>query len=114
MIAEHRIPAISGVISSYRRQCETLGVTFCMGTEVTEDLIFAKKPDAVVIATGSTPLMPPIKGIDNPHVVTAEMDDDSIKLKGISAGTATVTVKVNGAERSFKVKVDKFDPDLWD
>ena len=50
----------------------------------------------------------------DPNVVTAEMDDDSIKLKGISAGTATVTVKVNGAERSFKVKVDKFDPDLWD
>ena len=50
----------------------------------------------------------------DPHVVTAEMYDDLIILKGISAGTATVTVKVNGAERSFKVKVDKFDPDLWD
>ena len=50
----------------------------------------------------------------DPNVVTAEMDDDSIKLKGISAGTATVTVKVNGAERSFKVKVDKFDPDYWE
>lgn len=50
----------------------------------------------------------------DPNVVTAEMDNDSIKLKGISAGTATVTLKVNGAERSFKVKVDKFDPDNWD
>ena len=50
----------------------------------------------------------------DPNVVTAEMDDDSILLKGISEGTATVTLKVNGAERSFKVKVDKFDPDLWD
>jgi len=52
----------------------------------------------------------------DPNVVTAERDedDDCITLKGISAGTATVTVKVNGAERSFKVKVDKFDPDLWD
>ena len=45
------------------------------------------------------------------HVVTAEMDDDSIKLKGISAGTATVTVKVNGAERSFNVEVDGDDDD---
>jgi 2,4-dienoyl-CoA reductase-like NADH-dependent reductase (Old Yellow Enzyme family)/thioredoxin reductase len=80
--------AISGVISSYRRQCETLGVTFCMGTEVTEDLIFAKKPDAVVIATGSTPLMPPIKGIDNPHVVTAE--DVLLGVKDIPAGPVVV------------------------
>jgi len=27
------------------------------------------KPDAVVVATGSTPLIPPIKGIDNPKVI---------------------------------------------
>ena len=50
----------------------------------------------------------------DPNVVTAEMDDDLIILKGISAGTATVTVKVNGAERSFKVKVDGYDDDDWD
>ena len=50
----------------------------------------------------------------DPNVVTAEMDDDSIKLKGISAGTATVTLKVNGAERSFQVKVDGYDDDDWD
>lgn len=50
----------------------------------------------------------------DPNVVTAEMDDeddDCITLKGISAGTATVTVKVNGAERSFKVQVDGDDED---
>lgn len=56
----------------------------------------------------------------DPHVVTAEMDDeddedgDCITLKGISAGTATVTLKVNGAERSFKVEVDGDDDDDWD
>jgi len=50
----------------------------------------------------------------DPNVVKAKMENDYIHLKRISAGTATVTLKVNGAERSFKVKVDKFDPDLWD
>ena len=50
----------------------------------------------------------------DPNVVTAEMDDDSIKLKGISGGTATVTLKVNGAERAFKVQVDGYDDDDWD
>ena len=52
----------------------------------------------------------------DPNVVTAEMDEDDedgdcITLKGISAGTATVTVKVNGAERSFNVEVDGDDDD---
>ena len=50
----------------------------------------------------------------DPNVVTAEMDDDSIKLKGISSGTATVTLKVNGAERAFKVQVYGDDDDDWD
>lgn len=45
----------------------------------------------------------------DPNVVTAEMYDDDIILKGISGGTATVTLKVNGAERSFKVQVDGYD-----
>ena len=47
----------------------------------------------------------------DPNVVTAEMDDDRIKLKSISGGTATVTLKVNGAERSFKVHVYGDDDD---
>lgn len=80
--------AISGVISSYRRQCETLGVTFCMGTEVTDELIAAKTPDAIVIATGSTPLMPPIKGINEPQVVTAE--EVLLGIKDIPVGPVVV------------------------
>ena len=45
------------------------------------------------------------------HVDLFEMEDGDIQLKGISAGTATVTLKVNGAERSFKVEVDGDDDD---
>lgn len=50
----------------------------------------------------------------DPHVVTAEMDGDCITVKSISAGTATVTLKVNGAERAFKVQVYGDDDDDWD
>lgn len=63
---------LSTVISGYRKQCEVLGVSFEMGVEVTSDLIKEKTPDAIVVATGSVPLMPPIKGIDSLSVVTAE------------------------------------------
>lgn len=63
---------ISTVISSYRAQCENLGVKFRMGTEVTEQLIREEHPDTVILATGSRPLNPRIPGIDSSSVVTAE------------------------------------------
>jgi len=47
------------------------GVAYKMGVEVTEDLIIDEKPDVVIIATGGVPLVPNIKGIDNPNFVKA-------------------------------------------
>lgn len=43
-----------------------------METPVTEELLKTEKPDAVIIATGAKPLVPPIKGIDGANVVIAE------------------------------------------
>jgi len=63
---------LSTVISSYRAQCEKLGVKFHMGCEVTEELIAEVKPDAVILATGSRPFTPPIDGIKDRTVLTAE------------------------------------------
>ncbi|WP_026485734.1 oxidoreductase [Caldanaerobius polysaccharolyticus] len=47
------------------------GVNYRLGVEVTEDLIEREKPDVVVLATGGVPLVPNIKGIDNPRFVKA-------------------------------------------
>lgn len=63
---------LATVISSYRAECQRLGVTFKLETEVTEILIKDFAPDAIIVATGSRPLMPRIEGIDSPNVVTAE------------------------------------------
>ena len=49
-----------------------MGVEIKLGTEVTEEMIQSEKPDAVIVATGSRPLMPPIEGLDSANVVTAE------------------------------------------
>ena len=38
-------------------------------TELTGDLIKKENPDTVILATGAKPLVPPISGIDLPHVV---------------------------------------------
>jgi 2,4-dienoyl-CoA reductase-like NADH-dependent reductase (Old Yellow Enzyme family) len=41
-----------------------------LGVEVTAEMIEREKPDAVIIATGSLPLLPPIPGSELPHVAT--------------------------------------------
>jgi 2,4-dienoyl-CoA reductase-like NADH-dependent reductase (Old Yellow Enzyme family)/thioredoxin reductase len=53
-------------------QVEKDGVEVKLDTEATAEIIMKRNPDAVVIATGSTPLMPEITGIDKSNVVTAQ------------------------------------------
>lgn len=52
-------------------QLKKLGVRIHMNTELTEEIVAAEKPDAVIIATGAVYGKPPIKGVDLPHVVVA-------------------------------------------
>lgn len=54
------------------RQCSNLGVDIRLNTEATSEMVDELKPDVIIVATGSSPLVPPIKGIDQSHVVTAE------------------------------------------
>jgi 2,4-dienoyl-CoA reductase-like NADH-dependent reductase (Old Yellow Enzyme family)/thioredoxin reductase len=45
-----------------------LGVEIHTGVDVTPELINARRPDAVVLATGAEPLTPPIPGLGSEHV----------------------------------------------
>ena len=53
-------------------QVEKTGVKVELNTDATAEIVTRKKPDAVIIATGGTPAMPDIPGIDRPNVVTAQ------------------------------------------
>lgn len=57
------------MIGFYIRQCNKYGVEMILGTELTTDMVREKKPDAVVVATGSRNLVPPIKGLDKAPVL---------------------------------------------
>lgn len=63
---------LSTFISSVRQNLVDMQVPIHLNTEVTAELLQAEKPDAIIIATGATPLMPRIPGIDGSHVATAE------------------------------------------
>ena len=53
-------------------QVEKAGVEVKLNTDATAEIVIKGNPDAVVIATGSTPAMPDISGIDKLNVVTAQ------------------------------------------
>ena len=63
---------LATLISSLRQSLNDLQVPVHLNTEVTEELLKAEKPDAVILATGATPLTPRIPGIDGANVVVAE------------------------------------------
>lgn len=53
-----------------QREILEAGVEVQLGTEVTAEMIESERPDAVIIATGSRPMLPQVPGADLPHVAT--------------------------------------------
>ena len=63
---------ITKMLQYYVHQCKKYNVDIHTNTEVTKELFEREKPDAVVLATGSVPLTPPIKGIGNEALMKAD------------------------------------------
>lgn len=61
------------------------GVDLRLQTEVTADFIKKHQPDEVIVAIGAEPFVPPIPGVDKPHVCNSHE---------VLSGTATVGDKV--------------------
>lgn len=55
--------------NTYKLLAIKAGVQIRTGTEVTKEYVEKEKPDALIIAVGSKPLVPPIKGLDGDNVV---------------------------------------------
>lgn len=54
---------------TYRLLAEQAGVEIRLNTEVTAEYVEREKAEALIIAVGSTPILPPIKGLDGDNVV---------------------------------------------
>ena len=63
---------LSEAIRSLIVKCQKAGVDLRCGVEADEALLREMSPDAVILATGSTPLVLPIPGLDTCGYVTAQ------------------------------------------
>jgi len=61
---------ILSIIDFQKRQVEKLGIKICLDREVTLETVKATNPDVVVLCTGSTPIQPPLPGIEKPIVLS--------------------------------------------
>ena len=55
--------------NTYKKLAQNAGVEIRTNTEVTPEYAEKETPDALIIAVGSSPLVPPIKGLDGENVV---------------------------------------------
>jgi 2,4-dienoyl-CoA reductase-like NADH-dependent reductase (Old Yellow Enzyme family)/thioredoxin reductase len=63
---KHEMYELAGTYEFLARKA---GVDIRLNTEVTAEYAEKENPDALIIAVGSTPLVPPIKGLDGDNVV---------------------------------------------
>ena len=60
-----------GIVTNLAREMELAGVAVVTGTEVTSELVARERPEAVILATGAVPRVPPVEGAEDAHVVEA-------------------------------------------
>lgn len=73
---------LANLVIWYGTQLEKLGVNLILNTEITADSSILDDCDQIIVATGATPITPPIPGIDSEHVVNvidAHINHDSVK-----------------------------------
>ena len=86
------------VISYYQSQIPKLGINLVLNHPVSAEEIEGMSPDVVIFATGATPLVPDLPGIDSPQVVRAwdvirgecALGERVVVLGGGSVGACTV------------------------
>jgi len=84
------------LIDFQKRQVEKFGVKCQLNCEVSLDTVKKENPDVVILATGSTPAIPPVDGIDKPNVRT--LPDVFIGAKPVKRKTVVIGGGATGCE----------------
>jgi len=78
----------AGIARFLAGQVGKLGVDVRLGVEATPSLVLDERPDAVIVATGSHPYIPPVPGHDGKDVVT----DRDVLAGEANVGTRVVVI----------------------
>jgi 2,4-dienoyl-CoA reductase-like NADH-dependent reductase (Old Yellow Enzyme family)/thioredoxin reductase len=72
------------LIAYFERELSAGGVEVHLGLEATSDYVMQQEADAIVVAVGGEPVIPPVKGIDKVDVLTAVQvfEDEALLRKG--------------------------------
>jgi 2,4-dienoyl-CoA reductase-like NADH-dependent reductase (Old Yellow Enzyme family)/thioredoxin reductase len=106
-----------GFIATKKRQLELAGVEVRLNTEVTPELAEKIKPDALIVAVGATPIVPPLPGIDGDNVIVANdlyRNRDKVGKKAVVLGGGLVGCEtaVHLAREGKDVTVVEMLPDV--
>lgn len=108
---------ISAAIRAMIVRCQKSGVEMCINTEATPESIRLLAPDAVILATGSTPLLLPIPGLSDCGYITAQdmlAGKFAIGKKVVIAGGGMIGCEAAEflAERGHQVAIVEMKPTI--
>jgi len=95
-----------------KKKIKELGVNIYLNTELTKAIVESEKPDAVIVATGATPVIPNIPGKDKALVVSAndvlngikDTGENVLVIGGGSVGAETAAHLVNHGKKVIIVE----------
>ncbi len=105
---------------TYKLLAERAGVEIRLNTEVTPEYAEKEAPDALIVAVGSEPLLPPIRGLDGENVIIVNdyykhMDEVADDVVVFGGGLAGCEIAVHLGMQGKKVHIvemrDKLAPD---
>ena len=105
---------------TYKLLAEKAGVEIRLNTEVTKEYAEKENADALIIAVGSTPLVPPIPGLNGSHVVIVnnyylekeKVGDEVVVFGGGLAGCeCAIHLGMEGKKVSLVEMRDELAPD---
>ncbi len=109
---------LAGLADDLARQLERRGVRIELGRDVDGPVLDDERPDAVVLATGAEPAVPPIPGAGLPHVVFAATllrgeADAAGRIAIIGGGAVGVETALFLAERGARgITILELAPEL--
>lgn len=102
---------------TYELLARKAGAEIRLNTEATPETVEAEKPDALIIAAGSRPLVPPIKGLDGDNVVIVnnyyrEKDKVGDHVVVFGGGLAGCECAIHLGREGKKVEIVEMQPTL--